>query len=169
MGFRVAALSSGPAKEALARELGAHEYVDASAADPGVALAALGGAGVIVDTVQNSAATQRVVPGLAQDGTLLLLALEAAPISISPCEWPVSPSNRWTCNSPLLSVAMVQKRLSVRGWAVGHPKDCEDTLAFAQTHGIKPMVEKFSLEKAREAYDRRGSARFRAVIVPGLE
>ena len=67
------------------------------------------------------------------------------------------------------TVAMVQKRLSVRGWAVGHPKDCEDTLAFAQTHGIKPMVEKFPLEKAREAYDRRGSARFRAVIVPGLE
>ena len=44
MGFRVAAVSSGPAKEAIARELGAQEYIDASAADPGKALAALGGA-----------------------------------------------------------------------------------------------------------------------------
>ena len=84
MGFRVAALSSGPAKEELARGLGAHEYVDAYAVDPGAALDALGGAGVIVATVEDSVATQRVVPGLAVDGTLLLLALEAAPISISP-------------------------------------------------------------------------------------
>ena len=63
---------------------------------------------------------------------------------------------------------MVMKRLSVRGWAVGHAKDSEDTLAFAQAHGVKCMVEKFPLEKAKEAYDRRSSARFRAVIVPGM-
>ena len=63
---------------------------------------------------------------------------------------------------------MVNGRQSVRGWGVGHARDCEDAIAFAQAHGIKPMVERFSLEQAKEAYERRSSARFRAVIVPGL-
>ena len=65
-------------------------------------------------------------------------------------------------------MAMIAKRLSMRGWVTGHAQDCEDTLVFAQTHGIKSMVEKFSLDQAKEAYARRSSARFRAVIVPGL-
>ena len=86
MGFRVVAISSGPRKEALARELGAHEYIDASAEDPAAALKKLGGAKVIMETVQDSAAIQKVVPGLTIGGTLLLLALEASSIAISPCE-----------------------------------------------------------------------------------
>ena len=64
---------------------------------------------------------------------------------------------------------MVMSRLSIRGWAVGHAKDCEDTLAFAQAHKIKPMVEKYSLEDAKAAYDRRSSARFRAILVPRFQ
>lgn len=60
------------------------------------------------------------------------------------------------------------KRQSIRGWLCGDAKDSEDTLAFAQVHNIKVMVQKFPLDKAQEAYDHRSTARFRAVIVPGL-
>ncbi|EJF61443.1 GroES-like protein [Dichomitus squalens LYAD-421 SS1] len=149
MGFRVIALSSGPGKESLARSLGAHEYVDGSKVDQAEALRALGGAKVIMCTAPSSDAAQKLIPGLAVDGTLLLLMLESEPMTISPTQ-------------------LLGKRLSIRGWAVGHATDSEDCVAFARTHDVKCLVEKFPLEKAQEAYNRRSSAKFRAVIVPGL-
>ncbi len=84
MGYRVIALSSGPSKEALARELGAHEYIDGSKVDQAEALLALGGAKVIMCTAPNAEVIQKLLPGLAIDGTLLLIALEGAPITVSP-------------------------------------------------------------------------------------
>ena len=63
---------------------------------------------------------------------------------------------------------MLGKRLSIRGWACGHAVDSEDMLEFARDHHVSVLVEKFPLDKAQEAYDHRASARFRAVIVPGL-
>ncbi|KAM5541041.1 hypothetical protein V8D89_005352 [Ganoderma adspersum] len=149
MGFRVVALSSGPTKETLARELGAHEYIDGSKVDQAEALRAFGGAKVIMCTAPSSEAAQKLIPGLAVDGTLLLLSLEGEPMTISP-------------------VHLLGKRLSIRGWAVGQATDGEDCIAFARSHDVKCMVERFSLDKAPEAYNRRASAKFRAVIVPGL-
>ncbi|KAI0775297.1 GroES-like protein [Trametes elegans] len=149
MGYRVVALSSSTSKEALARQLGAHEYIDGSKADQAAALQALGGAKVIMCTAPNAEVIQKLLPGLAVDGTLLLLALEDKPITISP-------------------VSLIPGRLSIRGWPSGTATDSEACLAFAQAHGIKTMVQLFPLEKAQEAYDHRSSARFRAVIVPGL-
>ena len=86
MGFRVVALSSGPSKEPLALSLGAHNFIDGAAQDQGAALQALGGAKVVIETVQDAATIQKVMPGLAIEGTLLLIALEAAPIAVSPRE-----------------------------------------------------------------------------------
>ncbi|RDX57414.1 GroES-like protein [Lentinus brumalis] len=149
MGYRVIALSSGPSKEALARELGAHEYIDGSKVDQAKALQALGGAKVIMCTAPNAESIQQLLPGLGIDGTLLLLALEDAPITVSP-------------------ISLLGKRHNIRGYPTGHAKDSEDTLTFAQAHNIKVMVQKFPLEQAQQAYDHRSTARFRAVIVPGL-
>ncbi len=84
MGFRVIALSSCPTKEKIARELGAHEYIDGSKVDQAEALRALGGAKVIMCTAPSSAAAQKFIPGLALDGTLLLLMLEGEPMAIAP-------------------------------------------------------------------------------------
>jgi D-arabinose 1-dehydrogenase-like Zn-dependent alcohol dehydrogenase len=44
MGFKVAAVARGAEKEQLAKELGAHHYIDSSAGDAATALKALGGA-----------------------------------------------------------------------------------------------------------------------------
>ena len=84
MGFRVIALSSGPTKEKLARELGAHEYIDGSKVDHAEALRAMGGAKVIMCTAPSPAAAQKLLSGLAIDGTLMLLMLELEPMSIPP-------------------------------------------------------------------------------------
>lgn len=61
---------------------------------------------------------------------------------------------------------MVLNALSVCGWPSGHAQDSEDAIAFAQTHGVKCMIEKFPLEKAQEAMEHMlaGKPRFRAVL-----
>ncbi|EMD42299.1 hypothetical protein CERSUDRAFT_129868 [Gelatoporia subvermispora B] len=146
MGFRVIALSSGSAKEELARKLGAHIYLDGSKVDQAAELQKLGGARVIMCTAPNPRIIESLVPGLSVNGELLLLAL-CDDIKISPSD-------------------LIMKRASIRGWPSGHAKDDEDTIAFAIAQGVKCMVDKFPLEKAQEAYDHRGSARFRAVLIP---
>ena len=87
MGFRTVALSSSGRKKALAHELGAHEYIDGSKVDQAEELQRLGGAKVIMCTAPNAKVIEGLLPGLGVDGTLLLLALEAAPITISPSKW----------------------------------------------------------------------------------
>ncbi|KAL6303747.1 GroES-like protein [Sparassis latifolia] len=146
MGYRVIALSSSDSKRQLALELGAHEYIDGSKVNQTEALLQRGGAKLIICTAPNPSVIESLVPALAVNGELLSLA--------------IVPS----ANVPL--ALMVSKRLSIRGWPSGTAKDSQDCLEFAVTNGIKCMVEKFPLDKAQEAYDRRGSARFRAVIVP---
>jgi D-arabinose 1-dehydrogenase-like Zn-dependent alcohol dehydrogenase len=63
---------------------------------------------------------------------------------------------------------MVSKRLSVKGWPSGMPKDSEETVAFAKLSGVKAKIQKFPLSQAAEAYKAMisGQVRFRAVIVP---
>ena len=172
MGYRVVALSSGASKELLARELGAHEYIDGSQVDQAEALQALGGAKVIMCTAPNAENIQRLLPGLSIDGTLLLLALEDAPITVSPstftCRGCIPKCTSLTCVLRGAVVSLLGKRHNIRGWPCGDAKDSEDTLTFAQAHNIKVMVQKFPLEKAQDAYDHRSTARFRAVIVPSL-
>jgi D-arabinose 1-dehydrogenase-like Zn-dependent alcohol dehydrogenase len=68
MGFRTVALSSGGDKEALARELGAHEYVDTKKVDAGEALQKVGGADLVLATAPNSQAIASTVSGLKPRG-----------------------------------------------------------------------------------------------------
>ena len=63
-------------------------------------------------------------------------------------------------------MSLLLKRLSIRGWPAGSPKDAEDCFAFTRAKKIKCLVERFPLHKAQEAFDRRETARFRAVIIP---
>src|SRR5207342_1336942 len=48
MGFQTIGIARGKDKEALARELGAHQYIDSKAQDPAAELKKLGGARVII-------------------------------------------------------------------------------------------------------------------------
>src|SRR5207247_1763059 len=73
MGFRVVAIARGKDKEPLARELGAALYVDSQSQDPAAVLLALGGASAVIATVTAGPAMSAVLPGLAVNGTLLVL------------------------------------------------------------------------------------------------
>ncbi|KAK3382230.1 dehydrogenase [Lasiosphaeria ovina] len=146
MGYRVVAVSRGADKEKAARALGAHEYVDSSAGDPGEQLKALGGAALVVSTAATSEAMAPLLKGLAIHGKLLVLGIPEK------LEFPTLELLRYGC--------------SVQVWPSGHQGDSEDTIAFSKLHGVDCQIERFPLARAREAYDAMmsGTVRFRSVI-----
>ncbi|HEX4487505.1 MAG TPA: alcohol dehydrogenase [Terriglobales bacterium] len=150
MGFRTVAIGRGADKEPLAKKLGAHAYISADSGSAGAELQKLGGARLVVATAPSSKAMSDLVNGLAPNGELLVVGADTAPLSVSPLQ-------------------LILGRKSVQGWASGTAKDSEDTLMFSALSGVRPMIEKFPLQKAGEAYQHMitGKARFRAVLTIG--
>jgi alcohol dehydrogenase len=147
MGFRTVAIARGPEKGYLARELGAHHYIDSLASDVASELQNLGGARVIAATATNAEAITAAVGGLGLHGELLALAVLDEPVQVTPTQ--------------LINISG-----TVHGHPAGASPDLEDTLNFAALHGIKPMVEVLPLEKAADGYQRMlaNQARFRVVL-----
>lgn len=150
MGFQVAAIARGKEKEALAKELGAHHYIDTNAQDPVAALQALGGAKVILATAANSKSMSPLLGGLAPRGQLVVAGVGDEPISVNP-------------------VPLLFGTRSIAGTMTGSSIDAEDTLSFSSRQNIRAMIETVPLAKAAEAYGRmmRNEARFRIVLVTG--
>ena len=147
-GYRVAAIGRKPENAGLAKKLGADLYIDSASTDAATELQKLGGARVILATAPSGKAMSSLVGGLGANGTLLVVGASAEPIEVSPNQ-------------------LLFGRKRVQGWPGGMPTDSEDTLRFAEMTGVRPMIEKFPLEKAPEAYARmiEGKARFRMVLV----
>ena len=150
MGFETVAINRGKDKEELARQLGAHHYIDATAQDPVVELQKLGGANVILATAPNAAAISALVDGLAPSGKLLVPAAPAEPLAIN-------------------VFSLIMKRSSVAGWYSGTAMDSQDTMEFSALSGVHPMIEKYPLDRVAEAYEQMhsGKVRFRVVLTMG--
>ena len=149
LGFRTVAIARGADKEPLARQLGAHHYIDNAAADPAAALQALGGAKAILATATSAEAMNSVQGGLGINGTLLVIgAVDRLSVD---------------------ALQLLLGRRSIKGWYAGTSMDSEETLAFSAALGVRSMNEVFPLERAAEAYDRMmgGAARFRVVLTTG--
>jgi D-arabinose 1-dehydrogenase-like Zn-dependent alcohol dehydrogenase len=150
-GYRTVAVARGQDKGPLAKQLGAHIYIDSTTQDPAKEVQKLGGAKIILSTLTSAKALEWTLDGLAASGKLIVVgAPEDGPIVINPF--------------PLLL-----GRRTVAGWPSGTGMDSEDTLNFSALTGIKPMIETYPLEKAAEAFDRMmsGKARFRVVLTMG--
>jgi len=149
-GFRTVAIARGQDKAPLAKQLGAHIYIDSTSQDPAKELQKLGGAKVILSTVTSAKALEWTIDGLAPSGKLIVVGAPDGPVVVNPF--------------PLLL-----RRLTVAGWPSGTGMDCEDTLNFSALTGVKPMIETYPLEKAEDAYNRMmsGKARFRVVLTIG--
>jgi len=147
LGFKTVALSRGKDKELLARQLGAHVYIDTPTVNVAEELTRLGGARVVLGTAPNAKVIAEAVDGLAIDGKLLLIAGSGESLGVS-------------------SMQLLRARRSIQGWPNGHAKDSEDTLNFSALSGTRPMIETFPLEQASVAYERMMSnkVRFRAVL-----
>jgi D-arabinose 1-dehydrogenase-like Zn-dependent alcohol dehydrogenase len=148
MGYRTVAISTSSAKKDFAHQLGAHEYVDSSQGDIGEQLQKLGGASCIISTAPDSEQLPALLGGLGPLGKLLIVGA-GGPVQLNPA-------------------SMIQKGLSIVAWPSGHALDSEEAVAFARTHDVNCMVEKFSLEQANEALEKMnsGKVRFRGVLVP---
>jgi D-arabinose 1-dehydrogenase-like Zn-dependent alcohol dehydrogenase len=147
MGFEVVAIARGEEKGPLAKELGAHHYIDSKASDVAAELNKLGGAQVVLATVTVSDAMTATLGGLKARGQLVVVGAPTDPL-------------------PVPAAILIFKSSAVQGHASGTSQDSEDTLRFSALTGVRPMIETVPLSEAQAAYDKMmsGAARFRMVL-----
>jgi D-arabinose 1-dehydrogenase-like Zn-dependent alcohol dehydrogenase len=146
-GYRTIAIGRGPENSVLAKKLGAFAYIDSKASNVADELKKFGGVKVLLATAPNAKAMSDTIDGLAVGGKLLIVGAPFEPMEVS-------------VPSLLLS------RRGIQGWPSGTARDSQDTLEFSQFAGVRPMIEKFPLERVKEGYERMesGKAQFRAVL-----
>jgi len=146
-GYRTVGIGRGSENAALAKKLGATEYIDSTATNAAQALRTMGGARVILATAPSAKAMAEVLGGLGVDGKLLVVGVPFDPVPVS-------------------AVELVLQRRDVKGWPSGTAVDSEDTLRFSVRTGVRPMIEKFPLKEVKKAYEQMesGNAQFRVVL-----
>lgn len=147
MGFKTVALNRGNEKEKLAKDLGAHVYLDTSADDVVSILQRMGGADAILATAPKGDAIAALMGGLAVHGKLIVVAVPNDPL-------------------PINAFPIVFGERSIVGSLTGKAIDNQDTLDFSVLQNVRPMIETVPLERAAEAYAKMmaGNARFRMVL-----
>jgi propanol-preferring alcohol dehydrogenase len=148
MGFHTVAIGRGSDKEKLAKDLGAHVYVDTAVDDAAAVLQRMGGARAILATAPSGAAMGPLVSGLAARGKLIVVGVPQDQIQLS-------------------AFPLVFGGRSIYGSLAGTAIDTEDALAFSVLEHIRPMIETVPLEQAADACARmmQGRARFRMVLM----
>ncbi|MGA2095836.1 MAG: alcohol dehydrogenase [Candidatus Acidiferrum sp.] len=146
-GYRVVAIGRGAENEALAKKLGAFAYINTKTANAAEELKKLGGAKVILGTAPNAKVMTDVIDGLGVDGKLLVVGAPHEPMEVS-------------------AIQLLAARRAIQGWPAGTAMDSQDTLEFSRYAGVRPMIEKYPLEKVKEAYERMisGKVEFRVVL-----
>ncbi len=141
-GFETIAISHSPDKDKFIRELGADEIVR-----DGKALAAAGGADIILSTTNSAPAMAESIDGLRPDGRFIAMGSAGAPI-------------------PVGVGALIGKRVRVIGSTQNGREYLYEALDYAAKGKVKVISETFSLDEAPKAYARvaEGSVRFRAVL-----
>jgi len=146
-GYNVAAVGRGAENAVLAKNLGAHVYIDSQATNTAQELQKLGGAQLVLATAPSSKAMSALIDGLGPNGKLVVIGAGPDPIEVTPAQ-------------------LIFGSKTIQGWAAGTPAASEDTLNFCVLTGVRPMIETYPLEKAEEAYARMmsGKAEFRVVL-----
>ena len=145
-GYQVAAISRGSEKEELSRALGAHYYIDSDKEDVAEALQNLGGAKVILATAPSAKAINPLIRGLGADGELIVAAVSDEKLDWSAMDFLMGPN-------------------AVKG-TFTDIHEMEAAVRFSILTDVRPMIEVFPLEQAREAYEKMmaGKTHFRAVL-----
>jgi D-arabinose 1-dehydrogenase-like Zn-dependent alcohol dehydrogenase len=91
-----------------------------------------------------------LIDGLAPNGKMIIVGAGFESLTVTPLQ-------------------LLSQRRTLQGWPSGSAIDWEDTLNFSALTGVRPMIEKYPLEKASEAYQQMisGRARFRVVLTIG--
>jgi uncharacterized zinc-type alcohol dehydrogenase-like protein len=144
-GAEVTAFSTSKGKEAEARELGAHQFVNTR--DTGALKKVAGSFDFLLSTVNADQDWQGYVNALRPKGTLCMVGASPAPMQIQGS-----------------SLVLTQK--AVAGSPTGSPRDLFEMLDVAARHGVKAIIERFAMAKANDAVAKvkKNQVRYRAVL-----
>ena len=144
-GAEVTAFSTSKDKEAEARKLGAHHFVNTR--DTG-ALKKIGGSfDLLLSTVNADQDWQAYVTALRPKGTLCVVAASPSPIQVQ-------------------GFSLIGAEKAIAGSNTGSPRDLSEMLDVAARHGVKAVTEKFAMAKANDAVAKvkKNQVRYRAVL-----
>jgi uncharacterized zinc-type alcohol dehydrogenase-like protein len=144
-GAEVTAFSTSKEKEAEAKKLGAHHFVNTR--DTGALKKVEGSFDLLLSTVTADHDWGSFVNALRPKGMLCALGASPSPMQI-----------------PVFSLIFGQKNIS--GSAVGSPRDLYEMLDVAARHNVKAITERFAMAKANEAVAKvkKYQVRYRAVL-----
>lgn len=151
MGCRVVVLSGTDSKRAQALELGAHKFIAMKGLDTEKELKDLWPISRLLVTTSAQPAWDALLPMMAPKGRIYPLSVSAGDLVI-----PYMP--------------LILNGITVQGSLVATRAVHREMLAFAATHGVRPVIETFpmTVEGIREALDKlqKGTIKYRAVLVP---
>jgi uncharacterized zinc-type alcohol dehydrogenase-like protein len=144
-GCEVTAFSTSKDKEAEARELGAHHFVNTR--ENGEIKKVAGSLDLILSTVSADQDFQTFVSLLRPKGTLVVLGASPSPLQIAP-------------------FSLISCQRAVAGSPSGSPRDLHEMLDVAARHSVKAITERFAMKDANKAIDKvkKNQVRYRAVL-----
>jgi len=144
-GAEVTAFSTSKEKEAEARKLGAHHFVNTRDL---AELKKVGGSfDLLLSTVSADQDWQAYVSALRPKGTLCVVGASPSPMQVS-------------------AFSLIGAQKAVSGSNIGSPRDMAEMLDVAARHGVKAVTEKFAMAKANDAIAKvkKSQVRYRAVL-----
>jgi uncharacterized zinc-type alcohol dehydrogenase-like protein len=144
-GAEVTAFSTSKEKEAEARRLGAHHFVNTR--DLGELKKVGGSFDLLLSTVSADQDWQAYVSALRPNGTLCVVGASPSPIQVG-------------------AFSLIGAQKAVSGSNSGSPGDMAEMLDVAARHGVKAVTEKFAMAKANDAVAKvkKSQVRYRAVL-----
>jgi uncharacterized zinc-type alcohol dehydrogenase-like protein len=144
-GAEVTAFSTSKDKEAEARTLGAHHFVNTR--DTGALKKVAGSFDLLLSTVSADQDWQAYVAALRPKGTLCIVGASPSPIQVQ-------------------GFSLIGGQKAISGSPTGSPRDLFEMLDVAARHGVKAITERFTMAKANDAVARvkKNQVRYRAVL-----
>lgn len=144
-GAEVTAFSTSKDKEAEARELGAHHFLNTQ--DTGALKKVAGSFDFLLSTVSADQDWQGYVNALRPKGMLCVVGVPPSPIQIQ-------------------AFSLLGAQRAISGSPTGSPRDLYEMLDVAARHGVKAITERFAMNKANDAVAKvkKNQVRYRAVL-----
>ncbi|WP_433973102.1 NAD(P)-dependent alcohol dehydrogenase [Tunturiibacter lichenicola] len=144
-GAEVTAFSTSKDKEAEAKSLGAHNFVNTR--DTGALKKVAGSFDLLLSTVSADQDWQAYVNALRPKGMLCLVGASPAPVQVQ-------------------GASLITHQKAVSGSNTGSPHDLAEMLDVAARHGVKAITERFAMAKANDAVTKvkKNQVRYRAVL-----
>jgi len=144
-GAEVTAFSTTKDKEAEARTLGAHHFVNTR--DTAELKKVAGSFDLLLSTVSADQDWQSYVTALRPKGTLCIVGASPSPIQVA-------------------GFSLIGGQKAISGSPSGSPHDLSEMLDVAARHGVKAITERFAMAKANDAIAKvkKNKVRYRAVL-----